>query len=216
LISQILARNEDGEAVELDHVTLPVPHAASIVSDQDDDGDDADSESDLEDLVMENITNEHPGDDLQIALEAAHSAFEEAFLISEPPRHVAAQHPTLSMESSDESSDDSSSDSGSANDIKEQDKPVVEHVDSDAEGDEPPRTRNELSHLPRVEPPSVVAIPDQHPLLAVGAIVGIIDELVVVQSDVLEDHTALDVGTILAFDDRHVLGEVEVLHDDPF
>ena len=71
------------------------------------------------------------------------------------------------------------------------------------------RTRHEVTELPPVPPPAVIKIPDEHDIIPIGHVHGIMDDTVIVMSYRLEgDNQALDAGSILAFGDRHVLGEI--------
>jgi hypothetical protein len=91
----------------------------------------------------------------------------------------------------------------------------VDLEDSDKEvALKPPRTRNECEDLPPVPPLPVVRIPDDQPLIQVGQVFAVVDSQVIVQSNYLQDdNQALDEGSILAFQDRSVLGAV---HNDYF
>eukprot|EP00158_Paraphelidium_tribonemae_P003892 Partr_v1_DN26452_c1_g1_i2_m24130 putative nuclear assembly factor 1 homolog (S. cerevisiae) len=115
--------------------------------------------------------------------------------------------------SSSDSSSSSDSESDAEVDESAMEVDIVNAVISDEEEDPIsatfiPKTKNELD-LPPVEPPSVVQIPDQHPLISVGVISAVVGETVVVQGDaVLAEDSALDIGSILAFEDRQVIGEV--------
>jgi rRNA processing protein Gar1 len=106
------------------------------------------------------------------------------------------------------SSDDDDDDISSSSDdeviamedvMEDEDEDVVKH---------PPKTRNEVP-LPPVEPLTVIRIPDHHPIMPIGQVHSITDCLVVVQSSLIHGETqALDAGSMLAFEDRHVLGAI--------
>ncbi|KAJ3121110.1 hypothetical protein HK098_003959 [Nowakowskiella sp. JEL0407] len=79
-------------------------------------------------------------------------------------------------------------------------------IDLDTKPLEPIKSKNELSHLPPVEPIDV-EIPAHLPLCEIGEIYAIVSELVIVQSN-LKDKPVLDAESVLLFEDRSVLGKV--------
>ena len=174
-------------------------------------------------------------DDIQIAMTAALESvgLDESMQIA--PRIVvpvvAAPEPKDTIENNakpmEEESDESDSDTEEedpSESVKE-DLDVLEEEEGaiTADATAPPKTKNEVSQLPPVPPPSVVQIPQENTLIEVGTVVSIVSDMVVVQSSPLaseedriqmqmpvmpNDNVALDIGSILAFEDRHVLGEV--------
>ncbi|KAI9193380.1 Gar1/Naf1 RNA binding region-domain-containing protein [Polychytrium aggregatum] len=70
------------------------------------------------------------------------------------------------------------------------------------------RTKNELEKLPPVEDLSHISVPADLPLVPVGMVYAIVDDLVVVEAQASGDIQVLDMGSVLLLEDRSVLGKV--------
>ncbi|KAI3660039.1 hypothetical protein MP638_005317 [Amoeboaphelidium occidentale] len=125
---------------------------------------------------------------------------------------INASHPKDTPDDADDesssctSSDDSVSESES--EALSEEGEMVAEIESENEEDVP-RSKNELVELPPVEPLPFSEVPEVVRLIRVGCVFGVVDELVLVQSDeTYGDNQALDIGSILVFKDRKVLGQI--------
>lgn len=113
----------------------------------------------------------------------------------------------------DSSSDDDDS-SDDNDDQQQQQQRQRQHAaacsDEEDNGNAPLKTRNEISNFV-VEKPEF-NINENTTIERVGAIIEIIDKAIIVQSDPSME-MALDMGTLFAYEDRQVMGEVSVWMD---
>lgn len=177
------------------------------------------------------LTADGSFDDMQVALDAAFSSFESALnelessqsLLSLPVPPVQLVSLPAGMMGEDSSSDGNTSDNDSdtenhkvianKNGPKNRGKKAeVNENDSEDEANESvPRTKNEVESIP-ISPPSVMKIPEKNNFFHIGEITCVVDAMVVVKSLPIGGNLlALDAGSILAFQDRHVLGEVSLI-----
>jgi rRNA processing protein Gar1 len=122
------------------------------------------------------------------------------------PRVEEAESDTeTSSESSEESSSCESDDVTSPPEEGE----MEEEFDDSAEKIDILRSKNEVSELPPVQPPPLEFVPADARLILVGVIFSLVDEQVLVQSNETNgENQALDIGSLLIFKDRKVLGEI--------
>lgn len=109
----------------------------------------------------------------------------------------------------DSSSDDDSSDESDDDDDQQQrQQHVPAYSDEEDNGNMPLKTHNEISNFV-VEKPDFV-INENTTVNRVGVIMEIIDKAIIVQSDP-SMNMALDMGTLFAYEDRQVMGEVSTI-----
>ncbi|CDH48446.1 hypothetical protein RO3G_06884 [Lichtheimia corymbifera JMRC:FSU:9682] len=108
----------------------------------------------------------------------------------------------LDSSSDDDSSDDSDDDD---DDQQQRQQHVPAYSDEEDNGNMPLKTHNEISNFV-VEKPDFV-IDENTTVHRVGVIMEIIDKAIIVQSDPTMN-MALDMGTLFAYGDRQVMGEV--------
>lgn len=114
----------------------------------------------------------------------------------------------------DSSSDDDSSDDSDDDDDDQQQRQqqhVPAYSDEEDNGNMPLKTHNEISNFV-VEKPDFV-IDENTTVHRVGVIMEIIDKAIIVQSDPTMN-MALDMGTLFAYGDRQVMGEVSIYDGD--
>lgn len=109
------------------------------------------------------------------------------------------------LDSSDDDDDDSSDDS---DEDDQQQQHTAVYSDEEDNGNMPLKTHNEISDFV-VEKPEFV-IDENTTVKRVGTIIEIIDKAIIVQSDPTMN-MALDMGTLFAYEDRQVMGEVSVM-----
>ncbi|KAI7883583.1 NAF1-domain-containing protein [Lichtheimia hyalospora FSU 10163] len=123
---------------------------------------------------------------------------------------IAGEKTAQDYESSDlDSSSDDDDSSDDNDDQQQQQQRQRQHAaacsDEEDNGNAPLKTRNEISNFV-VEKPEF-NINENTTIERVGAIIEIIDKAIIVQSDPSMD-MALDMGTLFAYEDRQVMGEV--------
>ncbi|KAI9482400.1 hypothetical protein LPJ78_003013 [Coemansia sp. RSA 989] len=113
-------------------------------------------------------------------------------------------------ESDDSSSSDSDLDVDSDSDMDDQQRDLLQIMDED-EDDEPVstviKTRNEVVN-PEVPAPPISQLPDTAELCCLGAVHSIVDSSVIIQANSSGEVHVLDSDSLIAFDDRKVLGVV--------
>lgn len=72
----------------------------------------------------------------------------------------------------------------------------------------PLRTTHELAKLPAVAPLPFSRLPDDHVMEPLGVVHGTLDDLVIVATGGPRPSHPLDAGSLLCFENRHVIGEV--------
>lgn len=115
----------------------------------------------------------------------------------------------LDSSSDDDSSDDSDDDD---DDQQQRQQHVPAYSDEEDNGNMPLKTHNEISNFV-VEKPDFV-IDENTTVHRVGVIMEIIDKAIIVQSDPTMN-MALDMGTLFAYGDRQVMGEVSIYDGMP-
>lgn len=120
---------------------------------------------------------------------------------------IAGEKTTQDYDSSDldSSDDDDDSSDDSDEDDQQQQQHTAVYSDEEDNGNMPLKTHNEISDFV-VEKPEFV-IDENTTVKRVGTIIEIIDKAIIVQSDPTMN-MALDMGTLFAYEDRQVMGEV--------
>ncbi|KAJ2001531.1 hypothetical protein GGI04_001148 [Coemansia thaxteri] len=141
------------------------------------------------------------------------TVIEAKVLISEDQKPTDIDNSSSSSSELDSSSS-SSSDEDEDSDIDMRNNAADAESDIDSDDSSGPhnqrhRTRNEEAEAPVLEA-SIKELPEGSTLTSLGAIRSVVDGSVVIQAHISGERHVLDIGSVLAFDDRRVLG---VVHD---
>ncbi|KAJ2455626.1 hypothetical protein EV183_000725 [Coemansia sp. RSA 2336] len=125
-------------------------------------------------------------------------------------KQPAANPPDTMVESGDSSSSDSDLDVDSDSDTDDRQRDLLQIMDED-EDDEPVsavvKTRNEVVN-PEVPAPPISQLPGNAELCCFGTVHSIVDSSVIIQANSSGEAHVLDSDSLIAFDDRKVLGVV--------
>ncbi|KAJ2848605.1 hypothetical protein IWW36_003199 [Coemansia brasiliensis] len=138
------------------------------------------------------------------------NAYISSELGTESKESAVANSPCASADSDDSSSSDSDLDVDSDSDMDDKQRDLLQIMEED-EDDDPTstvvKTRNEVVN-PEVSAPPISQLPDTAELCSLGTVHSIVDNSVIIQANTSGEVHVLDSDSLVAFDDRKVLGMV--------